>query len=200
MAAILFPEAAVPNAATVLLREFGTMLTPFLGGPEQYIDRVGTRFALRVTIPEKRTRDEALVIQSRLLQGRKNRLLMPWPQPDFDTGNPGAPLISGAVPSGTTLPMRGFTAGYQVKEGQFFSVIHAGRRYIHMFTADRTVSSGGSVAAPIFPLLRTPLFDGDVVELARPMIEGFVSPGEELSWQISVDRLAAFSFTVSEGA
>jgi hypothetical protein len=200
MTAIALPDDAIPNSAVVFLREFGTILTPFLGGPEQYVDRVGTRFGLRVTLPPKNTRDEARVIQSRLLQGRKNRLLMEWPQPGVDVGNPGAGAIRDAVIGGTTVPIKNLAAGYQIKEGQFFSVIHGGRRYVYMATADVTANDGYGVDVPIFPLLRTPLAINDVVEIETPMIEGFVSPGEELSWQISVDRLVPFSFTISEGA
>ena len=200
MPAIALPDTAVPNAATPFLREFGNILSPFLGGPEQYVDRVGTRFGLRVTLPPKRTRDEAMVIQSRLLQARKSRLLMPWPQPGAVVGDPGTPLVSATVNGGTTIPIKGLIAGYTVREGQFISVIHAGRRYVYMLTAGGAASIGGQLTAAIFPLLRTPLAVNDMVEIARPMIEGFVSPGEELSWQFAVDRLVSFSFTVSEGA
>jgi hypothetical protein len=196
----VLPDDAVPNSAAVFVREFGTILSPFLGGPEQYVDRVGTRFGLRVTLPPKRTQDDARVIQSRLLQGRKSRLIMPWPQPGVDVGNPGTPLVREATNGGTFLPLKGLAAGLQIREGQFVSIIHGGRRYVYMITADVTANDSGEAGAAIFPLLRTPLSINDVVEIARPMIEGFVSPGEELSWQFAVDRLVSFSFTVSESA
>jgi hypothetical protein len=109
-------------------------------------------------------------------------------------------LVRDAVIGGTTIPIKGLTSGYQIREGQFISVIHAGRRYVYMATADVTANEGYGLDVPIFPLLRTPLSINDVVEVARPMIEGFVSPGEELSWQFAVDRLVSFSFTVSESA
>lgn len=200
MAVIVMPDWVVPNAAEPFLRDFGTVLTPFLGGSEQRINRLGTRFGLRVTLPSMPTRDKALIVQSRLLRAREDRLRMAIPQPDFDTGAPGAPLVASAVTSGTMLPLKGMTVGYTVKEGQFLSIIHSGRRYDHIFAADGTVAGGGTLSAAIWPLLRTPLSVNDVVEIAAPMIEGLVSPGEELSWQISVDRLASFSFTLSEGA
>lgn len=200
MTAILLPDNAVPNSAEVFLREFGTILVPFLGGPEQHIDRIGTRFGLRVTLPPKATRDEARVIQSRLLQGRKSRLLMPWPQPGVVVGSPGAPRVREAVNGGTFLPLKGLSSGLKMREGQFLSVVHLGRRYVYMLTADVTASDSGELGAAIFPLLRTPLSINDVVEIETPMIEGLVSPGEELSWQVSVDHLVSFSFTISEGA
>lgn len=200
MAAIAMPAEVVPNSATIFLREFSAVLTPFLGGPEQLIDRPGTRFGVRLQLPSKRTETEAMIIQSRLLQARKQRLIMPFPQPGFDTGNPGAPVLANAVLAGTVLPLTGLAPGYVVAEGQFFSIIRAGRRYLHMFRTSGTAAANGSLIANIFPMLRVQLSAGDVVEIAQPMIEGLVSPGDELNWQISVSRLAAFSFTISEGA
>lgn len=200
MAVIEMPAWVVPNGAVPYLRDFGGVLTPFLGGPEQRINRVGTRFGLRVTLPPMRTRDDALIVQSRLLQARADRLRMEWPQPDFDTGAPGAPLVSANVASGTTVPIKGLAAGYTAKEGQMLSVIHAARRYMYMFTADGTANGAGNVTLTTFPMLRTPLSNNDVLEIACPKIEGLVSPGDELSWQISVDRLASFSFTIAESA
>ena len=200
MAVITLPDWVVPNSAEPFLRDFGAVLTPFLGGPEQRINRLGTRFGLRVTLPPMPTRDQALIVQSRLLRAREDRLLMEWPQPDFDTGTPGAPLVSAVVATGTTLPLKGMTPGYTIKEGQMVSIIHGGRRYMEMASADATVGAGGTVSAAIWPLLRSPLSVNDVVEIAAPKIEGLVSPGDELSWQISVDRLASFSFTVAEAA
>lgn len=200
MAIIELPDWAVPNNVVPYLRDFGGVLTPFLGGPEQRINRLGTRFGVRVTLPPMRTRDQALIIQSRLIQAKSDRLRMEWYQPDFDTGAPGAAKVSAVVTSGTTLPLKDMTAGYVVKEGQFLSIIHAGRRYMHMFTADATVGVDNAVIPAVWPMLRTNLSINDVVELAPPRIEGLVSPGDELSWQIAVDRLASFSFTLAESA
>ncbi|EPR14192.1 hypothetical protein M527_29200 [Sphingobium indicum IP26] len=200
MAVITMPDWVVPSAAEPFLRDFGGVLTPFLGGPEQRINRLGNRFGLRVTLPPVPTRDKALIVQSRLLRAREDRLRMEWPQPDFDTGNPGAPLVSANVTSGTAVPLKGMTPGYVVKEGQMLAIIHAGRRYMEMAAADVTVAGDGTASLAVWPLLRSSLSNNDVVEIAAPRIEGLVSPGDELSWQISVDRLASFSFTLSEGA
>lgn len=199
MAVVTLPNWVVPTDASPRLRDFGSTLTPFLGGPEQRINRLGTRFALRVTLPPMESRDDALVVQSRLLRGREDRLVIEWPQPGFDVGAPGAPLVAAAVASGTSIPLKGMTPGHVLKEGQFISVIHAGRRYVYMLSADAVVGVGGVVTVNIWPLLRTALSVNDVVEMT-PMIEGLVSPGEEISWQLSVDHLADFSFTIAESA
>lgn len=200
MAVIELPDWVVPNNTVPYLRDFGGVLTPFLGGPEQRINRLGTRFGARLTLPPMRTRDQALIIHSRLIQAKSDRLIMEWHQPDFDTGVPGDVKVSAVVTSGTTLPLKGMSAGYVVKEGQFLSIIHASRRYLHFFTSDGTVGGGGTLTASIWPMLRTNLSVDDAVEISPPRIEGLVSPGDELSWQIAVERLASFSFTVAESA
>lgn len=200
MTVIVMPDWVVPNTAEPFLRDFGTVLTPFLGGPEQRINRLGTRFGVRYTLPPALTRSDALVIQSRLLRAREDRLRMEWLQPDFDAGTPGAARVAAATVSGMTVPFKSMTPGYSVKEGQFFNFVHAGRRYLHIFAADGTVEADGTLQAIIWPMLRTSLSNNDVIEIAPPMIEGLVSKGDELSWQISVDRLASFSFSLSEGA
>ena len=200
MAVVQLPGWAAPNEASPYVRDFGGILTPFLGGPEIRINRLGTRFGLRVSLHPMRSRDQALIIQSRLLQGREDRLIMGWRQPGFDAGDPGAPKLSANVVSGMVLPLKDMTPGYLIREGQFFSIIHAGRRYMHMFRADAIVDPGGNVNAAIWPMIRTGLSTNDIVEIVFPQIEGQVSPGEEMSWQISVAKLASFSFTIAESA
>lgn len=196
---ITLPTCPYPTDYQVLLRDFGTVLTPFLGGPEQRINRLGTRFGLRLTMPPMDA-DEGMVYLSRLLQGRQSTVILPWPLLDFDPGTPGAPLVSANVASGTSIPIKGLTVGYPIKEGQFFSVIHAGRRYVYMFTADATANGSGNATASIFPMLRSPLSNNDVLEIAQPMIEGLVLPGEEISWQIGLSNDREFSFSVMESA
>lgn len=200
MAVITLPDWAVPNGVEPYLRDFGTVLTPFLGGPEQRINRLGTRFGLRVTLPPMPTKDKALIVQSRLLRAREDRLSMEWPQPDVEIAGTGAPKLAAAVAAGTALPVKGMTPGHLLREGQFLSIIHLGRRYVHMIAADATVAGDGTATLSIFPMIRTSLAINDVVEIARPVIEGLVSPDEELSWQIGVERLASFSFTLTEAA
>lgn len=197
---ISLPTDPSPNSASPLLRDFGGVLSPFLGGPEQRINRVGTRFGINVTMPIFTTADRTRLFISRLLQARQDRLLMKWPLMQFNPGTVGTPLINTAVASGSAISIKGLTASYAAKEGQFFSVIHSGRRYMHMFTGDGTASVGGILNINIFPMLRTNLSINDVVELAQPMIEGHVLPGDELNWQISVEKYVSLSFSVMEAA
>ncbi|MEL6876232.1 MAG: hypothetical protein AAGM33_12230, partial [Pseudomonadota bacterium] len=197
---ISLPANAIPNGASPLLRDFSGIATPFLGGPEIRYEGIGTRFGLNVSMPMQESADDGRILVSRLLQARSSRLLMPWPLLDFDPGSPGSPVVDGAVTGGSALPVAGLSAGYQAKEGQFFSIIHNSRRYVHMITGDGTANASGDLALGIFPMLRTDLTAGDVIELAQPMIEGHVLPGDELRWQMSIDRHIGVSFSVMEAA
>jgi hypothetical protein len=197
---IALPLDPYPNGATPMLRDFGGVLSPFLGGPEIRINRVGTRFGITVTMPPLPSGSTGRVFVSRLLQARQERVLMPWPLLDFDPGVVGTPLINTAVASGSSISIKGLPANYSAKEGQFFSVIRSGRRYVHMFTADTTASGAGVLAINIFPPLRTSLAVNDVVEMTQPMIEGHVLPGNEVTWEMALDRNIGLSFSVLEAA
>ena len=200
MAVISLPTSPSPNGMQVMLRDFGGTMTPFLGGPEQLIVRAGTRFGARISIPPVRTDDLGRVYISRLLQGRLNGVLMRWPLLEFNPGTPGSPKIAAAVSNGSTIQLKGLTASYQIKEGQYFSIIIGGKRYMHMATENVTATSGGTATINIFPLLRKAVSIDDVVEIAQPMIEGFISPGDELSWEIASNRFMNINFTIMESA
>src|SRR3546814_160979 len=106
MAVIVLPSDPAPNGATPMLRDFGGTLTPFLGGPEQRINRLGTRLGIRVSMPPMRNGDNGRIFVSRLLQAKQDRLLMDWPQPGFTIGAPGSPLVSTAASGGTALAIK----------------------------------------------------------------------------------------------
>lgn len=195
--AVALPTCPLPNVMSPFLRDFGGILTPFKGGPEQRVNRIGTRFAVRYQMPEMDGAD-ARAFVSRLLRARFTTAIMPWPITDFDPGLPGSPLISSAVAGGMAIPVKNLAPGYTVSEGQFFSIVHGGRRYIHMSTGDVTASGTGTAVLGIFPPLRTSLSTNDVIEMAEPMIEGSVSPGDDIGWEVALELDTAISFIVSE--
>lgn len=200
MAVISLPTNPSPNGMQPMLRDFGGTLVPFLGGPEQLIVRAGTRFGARVSLPPIRTDELGRIYIARLLRGRQSGVLMRWPLLEFNPGSPGTPLIASAVSSGSTIQLKGLTAGYTIKEGQYFSIIISGKRYLHMATGDVTASGTGTATVGIFPLLRKAVAVDNVVEIAQPMIEGFVSPGDELGWEIASNRFMGINFTIMESA
>lgn len=196
---ILLPTSPAPAGATPLFRDFGGVLTPFMGGEEQTINRVGDRFGVRVTMPAMKTQQQGMLFVARLLRAKKERLLMRWPLNGFVPGAPGTPRVS-ATASGMVLPIKGLTPGYAAREGQWFSIIRAGRRYFHQFAADGEADGSGNLSGLIFPMLRRTMQVNDVIEIAEPMIEGHVLPGEELSWDLAVANFLSISFSVLEAA
>lgn len=197
MAAVALPTCPMPDSIQPFLRDFGGNLTPFLGGPEQRINRLGTRFGVRYTMPPLEGAD-ARAFVARLVRGRFDRVLMPWPVTDFDPGDPGNPTINANYSGGSAIVLEGLDVSYTILEGQFFSIVHAGRRYMHMSTGNASPDGSGVVVMSIFPPLRTAVSIGDVVEIASPMIEGMVSPGDELGWQYALTSDTAISFSVVE--
>ena len=196
--AVALPTCPLPNVMQPFLRDFGGILTPFLGGPEQRINRLGTRLGCRYTMPEMDDEDAQKFVV-RLMRGRQDRVLMPWPITKFDPGSPPAPIIS-ATSSGTAISASGLGAGYPIAEGQPLSIIHAGRRYMHLSTGAVVANGSGAANIGIFPPSRVTYTAGDVIEFETPMIEGYVSPGDEINWSIALELDTAIAFSVVESA
>lgn len=194
--ALTLPTNPAPSGAEPFRVDFGGVLTPFLGGEVQSINRLGTRLGLRVTYPPMRG-TIARQFQVRLLRGLKERVLLEWPLLDLDPGSPPSPAIN-ATSTGTAISVKGLGAGYVVLEGQPLSVINAGRRYMHIATGNATANGSGIAAVGIYPPTRVTYAVNDVVEIEQPIIEGLVNPGEEYSWGYALEHTMAFSFTVVE--
>lgn len=194
---ILLPTAPGIRAAKPRLLDFGGWLSSPMGGAAQRLNRIGNRFALDVDVATSRSTQEGRIIVSRLMQGLTAGIIMPFPQ-DFDPGAVGtATAVNGGGQTGSTLNIDGFPADYLVHEGQFFSVIFAGRRYLHAAAADGAASGTGTIALPIFPMLRMSPNDNAVCEFAQPMFEGFIQ-GNQVEYALQAAPFLDVSFTVAE--
>ncbi len=162
------------------LIDWGGQLRPPLGGPVQTIDRLGTRFALDVTVPLQYAEPDGRIWSARLMQAKLYGALFAFGQDGLDIGAPGSPVVNGDTSGGTTLYLRSATPGYVFREGQFLSLVQ-GRRYLHNVTADTVVAGDGTVTLPILPMLRIGFSDGNLAEVAAPKIQGSLS-GNDLSW------------------
>lgn len=197
---VALPLAPAPRESTPSYLDFGGTLKPIFGGAMQKLLRLGDRFALNVTLPPLSLfggNDLARVWIARLVTAQRSGALLPWPQPGFDPGAPGAPLVDGANQAGSSLSLRGFSNGYTVREGQFFSIIHGGRRYVEMATATMSASAAGALVLPISPMLRIRPADGAICEFARPFIEGFLD-GDTRSWTIDTALTVGLTFQITE--
>jgi len=130
------------------------------------------------------------------LMAKGDTVLMRVFQPGLVIPNPGAPLVKGAGQAGTSLVIDGLPNGYVIRKGQFMSVVSAGQRFLYRTKAAATANGSGEVTVQFRTMLRRPPNDNDVVEIAQPMIEGFVRDLGE--WAVGVERLVGLQFTVRE--
>jgi hypothetical protein len=192
---VLLPDICYIDSAVIPVR-FGGILRPSSGGPEMILNRLGDRTSVRVTTPPLMNTTDGRILFQRLLRGLSDGVLMKFPNRGSVVGSPGSPVVSVAVSGGSAVTIGGLSSGYTIREGQPFSIIHGGRRYLYFSNQDAT-ASGGSASTTVRPLIRTPLSIGDVVELAAPMIEGIVD-GDPTAWERSAANMAPFTFTVRE--
>lgn len=193
---IEFPDNLAPNGCTPTLVDYGGVLRSAIGGSTQKIDRLGSRFRVDLSYPPMEEVD-ARIFVSRLIRAKREGLRIEYPLLSVDQGLPGSPVVNLAGQTGFTLAVRGLTPNYTGKEGFWFSIVNLGQHYLHNVTANFTASATGTATISIFPALRIPFLDADVVHLGRPMIEGLVD-GDEIGWQMSLAHHIEFSVTIEE--
>lgn len=193
---IELPSTPAPNGVTPTQTDYGLILRPATGAQVSRINRAGSRFKLDVTYPPLKA-DVARTFISRLLKAKRDGLRMEYPLLGVSQGSPGAPKVRGTGAAGTTLPLKGLTAGYEIKEGYWLTTIDsAGVYYLYTVTSGDIADGSGSADITIEPPLRAPLVDNNVILLATPMVEGLIT--SDVSWPLTPDRLIPLSFTLEE--
>lgn len=191
------PDWPLPNGADLSLLDFGSMLTPALGGPVQRVNRMGSRFRGTFTLPPLTSDKVGRVWVRRLVQGKFEGVRMPLPLLDFKPGSPGIVKVNGSGQSGTTLNVKGATPSYAFREGQPFSIETGGKHHLYMVAEETIAGSTGLASVPVTPMLRRPHLDNDLCHFAQPMFEGFIG-GDEIGWNLSVERLISLQFDITE--
>jgi hypothetical protein len=147
-----------------------------LGGEDLPIPRPGDRLAVDVDTTQFRTGEEARLMTAALFEASNSSAIMRIVQPNKSRGSsPGnEAVVDGGGFGGMTLTLRGLQRGAALTRGNFFSIVHNGRRYVHMIACagQVIVPDTGRVALPIWPMLRFWAVDGEPVEFVAPMIEG----------------------------
>lgn len=178
--------------------EAGGALRGFTGAVVQTISRLGDHWGFKVSLPQMRwERDARLWVNKLLLGVAAKKVTFPIFLPGFHVGVPGLPEVDGAVAGGSTIPIRGATPHYPFRELQFISVIRNDKRYLYAVSEQTIADASGNASLPVMPMLRAALVDGDVVEVAAPMIEGYLV-GEGLTWSISEARTSGLNFQIEE--
>ncbi len=202
---IALPSSPLPRTAAVRPVLFGGPMLAELGGEDQWLNRLGSRWELEVTTPRLKPEPDGRVWTEALSRAwyTGERVSFPIPQPGFDIGVPGSPVVIGGS-SGSLLSMRSFTPGYVLRLGQFFNIITGGRRFAYRVAGlDRAAAPVGHAQAgyvynvQIAPMLRVAPADGDVVEFLNPLIEGLLI-GDERQWTHAAARTEPLRFVIRE--
>lgn len=191
---------AAPIAESVpRLLQWGSELTPTLGGVTQRLDRLGSRHAIDVQLPPMLMADDGRRWIARLLRAKQEGGRIAFPQVDFEPGPCGRPTVAADTTVGRMIPIAGATPRYAIREGQWLSVTHGARSYLYCATAQVVLDGSGAGTVPVDVLLRSPLSVGDKVELARPVIEGWLS-GDGYEWTLERSRTVGLGFSIAERA
>ena len=218
-----------PWTATCSLMEPATDLTPPMGGPTQRISRLGSRWKVAFnSLPALGpVAAQALIALRALARASAQTLVFAWPQPTWNTaydlsvstdlplntdaggdtltvqapGAPiGSPVVSGAGQLGTQLAASGFTPGFFIPAGTFFSFQSGGRTWLHCLTAPLGANNAGVATLSIAPMLRTMTIGGEVLNFTAPSVEGFIQ-GKSEDWTLQMLSWVGLpAFTVMEAA
>lgn len=195
---IELPDSPAPANVIPGLLYFGSTITPPLGGATQTIERLGTRYKIKVSMPPLPNQATALAFLSKLRRAKSEGIRMAWPLGGFQPGDPGPnPRVRFFAYSGRAMRLTGLNDGYEIKEGQFFSVVSDGQNYLYEVTETVVVGSSGEQDISVFPLIRATHAPADPVHISRPVIEGIVH-GQDFDWELSVEHLNSFEFEIHE--
>lgn len=190
---IELPSFANPNSAVPMFMDAG-----FTQRGVQSIARInrkGGRYKVAFSFgPYLPAQGDIMV--ARLIAGKQAGLRVKYPLLKSQ-GSPGTPLLNGAVTTGRIINIDGLTPGYVCGEGFWLSIVKDGRHYLHSVGIGGTANGSGQLQIELNELLRDPMPDNAVINLAQPMVEGIVE-GDSWQWQLPDDELIRIEFTIEE--
>lgn len=153
-------------------------LQPSGGGETQRVNRLGDRFAFETSFKVLGVQGIGLIAVLNANKCSKVRVYIPQ---TVAVGSPGSSVLVNGANSGQSLVLKGVAASNPFTSGQFITIVKSGKRYLHQVVANATASGGGAVTLTIVPTLRIALTGDEVVEVATPSIEGFLT-ARETEW------------------
>jgi len=158
--------------------------------------RPGTRWAWDIEL-EPMSYEESLAFDDLLTED--DTIIINILQPELDLGHPGTGArVNGSGQSGRTLNIKGVAAGYEFRKGQWLSVLSSGQWYAYKTSAVATADASGNCAVPLRTMIRAPLANNAVVEIAEPKAEGWVTLADDAHKIDSADFLVRLRFTLEE--
>lgn len=180
------------------LVDFGASLRPFLGGPSQRLDRLGTRHAISVQMPPMYVESEGRRWIVRLIRAKQEDGFIRFPQVGFSVGPCGdAITVAVGAEGGRVLAITGATPHYAVREGQALTVVSNGRKFFYLASAQTVLDATGAGSIELDVPLREEATVGDAVNLARPEIAGRIME-DGWKWSIDTAGTVGLSFRIEE--
>lgn len=193
------------NNATPRFVDRGGILEAALGGDDQRLDRLGSKFGCNFSTKPMKA-EEARIWIARLIRGKREKASIKFPQPGLVNQWSGDGTISAVGPNAEIVNVfpnnQATDLGKVLKEGQFLSLVVNGKRYLHQVTSDGLVISdpGGNYCSVVIqPPTRITIPNGTVAEILTPTIEGYVK-GDEFSWNIDNAKIYGLTFDIEEAA
>ena len=178
--------------------DFGASLRPFLGGPSQRLDRLGTRHAISVQMPPMYVESEGRRWIVRLIRAKQEDGFIRFPQIGFSVGPCGdAITVAVGVEGGRILRITGATPNYTVREGQAITVTSNGRQFFYLASAQTVLGTTGAGDIELDVPLREEAIAGDPVNLSRPIIAGRIME-DGWKWSIDTAGTVGLSFRIEE--
>lgn len=143
------------------------------------INRPGDHFEIEIDVGSLPTMC-ARELTTDVRQGRGQRLRVPLPQQDIKTGAVGVTLVDGDDQSGSSIDIKNGGAQAVIRKGWHVTIVTDGIGRLYEVRAETIIAADGTATLPIWPMLRVPPADDDVVEISEPFIEGYRVSGGEL--------------------
>lgn len=168
-----------------------------LGGADLDTPRLGDRFAADLATAQLRQDAQSRLLIADLMEGLTQDVKIALRVPTRSRPL-GQAVVDGAGQVGSTLAVRGLYPGDGPSRGDFFSIVHGGRHYVHMATARAVAGTDGRATIQLMPMLRFQTVDGERVALDSPMIEGRLVGFDGKGVQFTRNRTDPLQFSIVE--
>lgn len=171
-----------------------------LGGETLPVPRLGDRLAYDINTAKLRQDAESRLLIAALFEATTLDARMLIRQPNKSHPGFSGIVVDGVDQSGSVLKLRGVPPYAPVGgRGDFFNVLHRGRRYLYMLAAQVIADAAGRVAVPIWPMLRFLTVDASPCDFIAPVIEGQLV-GFDKGAGFESNRTKPLSFSIVERA
>lgn len=175
---------APDSAASDILSNVGTAVSPFTGGMQQ-TELPGARWKLSFGYSNLNSQQGRVLkaVKSMLRGGANVATIYDLSYLPRRLTEPGAPVINGAAQTGVLLSTTGWTPSIPVLEiGDQISYLSTDGLYrMHMVTGSVSSNTAGVAVIPILPPIRNPPVQSAIVNSVKPTISAIWQDGGEVA-------------------